>query len=143
MRENQLTTKLQEALVAANETAVSRKHPYITDVHLMRAVMSDVTGFTQYLFNQLEIRPEAYREALDKKLSEIAEVSGGANLSASRELVRLMNEAAVEAKAAGDDFIGVAALFTALMKTPCEASDIAKNLGMTATLVGKAVKEFK
>ena len=106
MRQDKLTTKLQEALADAQSLAVGNDNPYIEPVHLLTALLNQDDGGARSLLQRAGANVGGLSKALTSSLERLPKVSGtGGNVQISREFAALLNLADKEAQKAGDQFI--------------------------------------
>ena len=104
MRFEKFTTKLQEALGAAQSAALGHDHQYIEPQHLLLALLDDEG--TAGLIAKAGGNPGALRKKLGDEVSRMPKVEGTpGEVHLSRELTQLLNVADKEAQKRGDQYI--------------------------------------
>ena len=115
---NKLTQKSQEAVQAAQATAVRHGHQEIDGEHLMLALLQE-GGLVPRLLEKMDAAAEALRQALAVELERRPRVGGpGAEpgkVFVTQRLERLMLEAEDEAKRLKDEYVSVEHLALALI----------------------------
>src|SRR5580765_3625758 len=132
MRFEKLTTKLQEALAAAQSAAVGQDHQYIEPQHLLLALLDDegVTG----LVAKAGGNPAALKKRLGDEVSRMPKVEGTpGEVHLSRELTQLLNVADKEAQKRGDQYIASELFLLAAVKY----------LGLSKSALEKAIEEVR
>ena len=132
MRFEKLTTKLQEALAAAQSAAVGQDHQYIEPQHLLLALLDDegIAG----LLAKAGANPGALKKKLGDEVSRMPKVEGTpGEVHLSRELTQLLNVADKEAQKRGDQYIASELFLLAA----------AKYLGVSKSVLEKAVAEVR
>lgn len=76
MNLNQMTTKLQEAIVMAKSLAEKMNHQQIEHEHLLLALLQQYEGLTDRVFQKLKIDNQALQQDLNILLKSKPEVSG-------------------------------------------------------------------
>ena len=103
---NRFTSKLQDALAAAQSLAVGREHNFVTPPHLVSAMLSQAGGSAGPLLAQMGVDVAAFHTSLDKEISGLATLSGNfGDIQMSPALGRLLNVADKYAQQRGDQFI--------------------------------------
>ncbi len=114
---NRTTQKVQEALQAAQSTALKFGHAEIDGEHLLLALCEQPDGLAQRLLPKLDASVEVLCEGLRKELESRPRISGpGADsgkLYASRRLSKLLLQASEEAKQLKDEYVSVEHLLLA------------------------------
>ncbi|HQK75660.1 MAG TPA: Clp protease N-terminal domain-containing protein, partial [Candidatus Hydrogenedentes bacterium] len=98
MRLDKLTIKAQEALSAAMDTAAQHRHPEISPLHILHALVAQEGGAVPSILQRLGLRPEAVLAATEEKLQSLPRISGAASQAglggaANRLLEAAWNEA--------------------------------------------------
>src|SRR3954462_13138786 len=105
MRQDKLTTKLQEALSDAQSLAVGNDNPYIEPVHLLTALLNQDDGGARSLLQRAGVNVGGLTNALKSSFERLPKVSGtGGEVQVSRELMAMLNLADKEAQKRGDQF---------------------------------------
>lgn len=92
MRQDKLTTKLQEALSDSQSLAVGNDNQYIEPVHLLTALLNQSDGSARSLLQRAGVNVGGLTKALGSSLERLPKVSGtGGDVQASRELVSVLN----------------------------------------------------
>src|SRR5690349_18747714 len=112
---NRLTEKAREALIGAQELAEQENHNEVAPEHLLAALLQQDGGVVPELVRKLEIDPRRLLAELQQELERRPKVYGGAQVSLSHELARVMSAADSEAKQLKDDFISTEHLLLALV----------------------------
>jgi ATP-dependent Clp protease ATP-binding subunit ClpB len=132
MRFDKFTTKLQEALGAAQSLALGQDHQYIEPPHLLAALLEDegIAG----LIAKAGGNPNALRKSMADAISRLPKVEGTpGEVHLSRELTQLLNVADKEAQKRGDQYIASELVLLAA----------AKQLGLSKATLEKAIEEVR
>jgi ATP-dependent Clp protease ATP-binding subunit ClpB len=116
--EYNLTTKSQEALSSAVQTAAAAGHPHVEPVHLLGALLGQADGIARPLLTAAGADPAAVARQTAELLGRLPSASG-ATVSApglSRPSIAVVNAAAALAKSLGDDYVSTEHLLVALAK---------------------------
>jgi ATP-dependent Clp protease ATP-binding subunit ClpB len=140
MRFDKLTTKFQQALGDAQSLAISKDHAYIEPSHLLLTMMEDADGGMGGLLARAGVNAPALKTALEAAIDRLPKVQGtGGEISVSRELGRLLNQADKAAMQRGDEFIASEMFLLALTQDKCETARLFKTHGATAAALGAAI----
>ena len=140
MRQDKLTTKLQEALADAQSLAVGNDNQYIEPVHLLLALLSQDDGGARSLLQRAGVNVTGLSNALKNAFERLAKVSGtGGDVQVGRELVSLLNLADRESQKRGDQFLSSEMVLLALTEDKSEAGRLAREHGLTRKSLETAI----
>ncbi|WP_343729963.1 ATP-dependent chaperone ClpB [Duganella sp.] len=140
MRQDKLTTKLQEALSDSQSLAVGNDNPYIEPVHLLTALLNQDDGSARSLLQRAGVNVGGLSKALTGAIERLPKVSGtGGNVQASRELVAVLNLADKEAQKRVDQFISSEMVLLALTEDKSDAGTLARENGLTRKSLEAAI----
>ncbi|MBB3121651.1 ATP-dependent chaperone ClpB [Pseudoduganella violacea] len=140
MRQDKLTTKLQEALADAQSLAVGNDNPYIESAHLLTALLNQDDGAARSLLQRAGVNVGGLSNALKSALERLPKVSGtNGEVQVSREFVGVLNLADKEAQKRGDQFISSEMILLALTEDKSEAGRAARENGLTRKALEAAI----
>jgi ATP-dependent Clp protease ATP-binding subunit ClpB len=140
MRQDKLTTKLQEALSDSQSLAVGNDNQYIEPVHLLTALMDQDDGSARSLLQRSGVNVGGLSKALKAALERLPKVSGtGGDVQASRELVAVLNLADKESQKRVDQFISSEMVLLALADDKSEAGKLARENGLARKSLEAAI----
>ncbi|BDT59919.1 chaperone protein ClpB [Massilia varians] len=140
MRQDKLTTKLQEALADAQSLAVGNDNQYIDPVHLLVALLNQDDGGARSLLQRAGVNVGGLGNALKSALERLPQVSGtGGDVQVSRELVALLNLADRESQKRGDQFLASEMVLLALTEDKSEAGRLAREHGLARKALESAI----
>jgi ATP-dependent Clp protease ATP-binding subunit ClpB len=113
MRIDRMTTKSQEALRAAVDSASRHGNPELVPEHVLVAALEQENGVGGPLVQKAGGDPGAILRELQQHVESLPRVSGGAEPQLSRRGLQLIQRAEDQAKALRDDFISVEHLLLA------------------------------
>ena len=134
MRQDKLTTKLQEAIADAHSLAVGNDNQYIDPVHLLTALLQQNDGSTRSLLQRAGVNVNRLASSLKTAMDRLPKVTGtGGDVQIGRELVNVLNLADREAQKRNDQFIASEMILLALLDDKSEAKNDVASLrtGMT------------
>ncbi|MGZ4567818.1 MAG: ATP-dependent chaperone ClpB [Blastococcus sp.] len=131
--ESKLTTRSQEAVTAAQRLAVSRGQAALEPLHLLAALLEQTDGIAGPLLTAVGADPADVRAKTDAALRRMPSVSGAtvAAPAPSRELLRVLNAAAEQAGALGDEYVSTEHLLVGLAGSEGEAAAVLTGSGAT------------
>ncbi|CAN5356625.1 ATP-dependent chaperone ClpB [soil metagenome] len=145
---NRLTQKSQEALAAAQNTAVTYGHPEVDGEHLLLALLQQAEGLVPRLLKKMDINLESLTAAAEKEVERKPRVSGpGASpgsIYVSQRLSKLLVKAEEEAKRLKDEYVSVEHIFMSFLEesnTP--ASRLLAQFGITHDRFFTALTEVR
>ncbi len=123
---DKFTDKAQQALDAAQETALRMKHQQVDGEHLHLALLAQEDGLITRLLSFMGVNSELVISDVQKELDKQPGVYGAAasSLYATRRLNELLLHASDEAGKFKDEYVGVEHIYLALLKernTPSES----------------------
>src|SRR5687768_7531120 len=144
MRQDKLTTKLQEALADAQSLAVGNDNQYIDPVHLLVALLNQDDGSARSLLQRAGVNVGGLTNALQSALARLPKVSGtGGDVQVSRELVALLNLADREAQKRGDQFLASEMVLLALTEDKSDAGRLARESGLARKSLESAIQAVR
>jgi ATP-dependent Clp protease ATP-binding subunit ClpB len=144
MRQDKLTTKLQEALADAQSLAVGNDNQYIEPAHLLLALLNQDDGGARSLLQRAGVNVGSLTTGLKSALERLAKVSGnGGEVQVGRELVALLNLADRESQKRGDQFLSSEMILLALTDDKSDAGRLAREAGLTKKALESAVQAVR
>ncbi|TYP87916.1 ATP-dependent Clp protease ATP-binding subunit ClpB [Blastococcus xanthinilyticus] len=131
--DSKLTTRSQEAVAGAQRLAVGRGQAALEPLHLLAALLEQTDGIAGPLLTAVGADPVDVRSKADAALGRMPSVSG-ATVSApapSREFLRVINAAAEQAGALGDEYVSTEHLLVGLAGSEGEAGAVLTGSGAT------------
>jgi ATP-dependent Clp protease ATP-binding subunit ClpB len=140
MRQDKLTTKLQEALADAQSLAVGNDNPYIEPVHLLTSLLNQDDGSARSLLQRAGVNVNGLSNALKSSLERLPKVSGtGGDVQVSREFVAVLNLADKEAQKRADQFVSSEMVLLALTDDKSDAGKLSRENGLTRKSLEAAI----
>ena len=144
MRQDKLTTKLQEALADAQSLAVGNDNQYIDPVHLLVALLNQDDGSARSLLQRAGVNVGALTNALKSGIERLPKVSGtGGETQVGRELVSLLNLADRESQKRGDQFLSSEMVLLALTEDKSDAGRLAREHGLARKSLESAISAVR
>src|SRR5688572_20306067 len=107
MQLDRLTNRLQEALVAAQQTARRNGNPEIQPEHLAQALLAQEGGLFPTLLTRLGVEVDSTRRRVDDGVSRLAKTSGGADPGIGRDLRELFDRAEAARDTLQDEYTSI------------------------------------
>jgi ATP-dependent Clp protease ATP-binding subunit ClpB len=140
MRQDKLTTKLQEALADAQSLAVGNDNQYIEPLHLLLALLNQDDGGARSLLQRAGVNVGGLTNALKSGLERLPKVSGtGGETQVGRELVSLLNLADRESQKRGDQFLSSEMVLLGLTEDKSDAGRLAREHGLARKSLESAI----
>lgn len=144
MRQDKLTTKLQEAIADAQSLAVGNDNQYVDPVHLLAALLQQNDGSTRSLLQRAGVNVNRLATSLRTAMDRLPKVSGtGGDVQIGRELVNVLNLADREAQKRNDQFIASEMILLALLDDKSEAGRLAREAGLTRSALEAAIQAVR
>ncbi|KQV46113.1 MULTISPECIES: ATP-dependent chaperone ClpB [unclassified Duganella] len=138
MRQDKLTTKLQEALADAQSLAVGNDNQYIEPAHLLLALLNQEDGGARSLLQRAGVNVGGLAQALKHALERMPKVSGG-DVTVGREFVNMLNQADRETQKRGDQFVSSEMVLLAIAEDKGDAGKLARENGLQRKALESAI----
>ena len=130
MRQDRLTTQLQNALGEAQSLAVGRDHTAIESLHLVHALLNQQGGAVRPMLGQAGFDVAGLQAELNSKLDALPKIQNPTgDVSISQDLSRLLNLADKLAQQQGDQFISSEVVLLSLFDSTDEAGKLLAKFG--------------
>jgi ATP-dependent Clp protease ATP-binding subunit ClpB len=144
MNLEKFTERSRGFLQAAQTIAMRESHQRVLPDHLLKALMDDDQGLAANLIRKAGGSPEQVNAAVNASIAKLPKVSGGDGQTyIDPSLVRVLDEAEAVAKKAGDSFVPVERLLTALALVNTRAKDALTAGAVTAQGLNSAINEVR
>ncbi|MCC6736570.1 MAG: ATP-dependent chaperone ClpB [Bauldia sp.] len=131
---------------AAQTGALTRNNQQFTPEHLLKVLLDDPEGLASGLIQRAGGRPQQALQAVDKAVDELPKVSGGGGgqLYLAGSTAKVLDLAEQLAKKAGDSFVTVERLLTALaMEKDAKTARILADAGVTPQALNATINELR
>ncbi len=141
---SKFTERSRGFLQAAQTIAMRESHQKLAPEHILKALMDDDQGLASNLIKRAGGKPERVVQALDLALGKIPKVSGDAGqVYMDSQTGKVLDEAEKLAKKAGDSFVPVERLLTALAIVKSPAKDALDQGAVNAQSLNEAVNDLR
>jgi len=139
--EPKLTTKSQEALAAALQSAANAGNPQLEPVHLLEALLAQPGGVAVGLLDAVGADRRALGERVSAVRASLPTASGGsvAQPGLSRAMSAVITAAQSEAQALGDEYVSAEHLLLGIAAGTSPAADMLKAVGATRDALAAAL----
>jgi ATP-dependent Clp protease ATP-binding subunit ClpB len=130
---------------SAQTFALSSNHQQFTPEHLLKVLIDDEEGLAASLVERAGGRSRDVRQGLEAALAALPRVEGGnGQLYLAQPLAKIFTTAEELAKKAGDSFVTVERLLTAMaVEKSAKAADILARAGVTAQALNQAINDLR
>ncbi|WP_172915817.1 ATP-dependent chaperone ClpB [Capnocytophaga canimorsus] len=142
MNFNNYTIKSQEAVQRAQQIAQSYGHQELQNEHFFKAIEEVDQNVLPFLLKKLNINREQLSKVLETALQSFPKVSGG-QMSLSREVNTMLNEAVNIAKKMNDEYVSIEHLILAIFKSNSKIGQSFKDQGVKEKDLEKAIQELR
>lgn len=143
MRIDRFTSKMQEALQAAQDSASKQTHSQIDNEHFLLALLEQSDGVTRPLLEKIGVSTSALDQRLRDVLSKRARISGGAQVGLSPELVQTLNQAEAEMAKLKDEYTSAEHYLLALVDSKTAAAKLLRDSGVNRDRLMKALVDLR
>ncbi|TVR00677.1 MAG: ATP-dependent chaperone ClpB [Desulfovibrionales bacterium] len=131
---NKFTQKSQEAVAAAQATAIRFGHQQIDVEHLLLALISQESGLAPRLLDRAGVTPQNFTQALESEIGKLPKVSGPGTqpgqIYVTQRLNTILLKAQELAKKMQDEYVSVEHVLLAILEEP------------SSTAAGRVNKQF-
>jgi len=130
---------------SAQTMALSRNHQQFTPEHLLKVLVDDEEGLASSLIERAGGRPKDVQLGVEAALEALPKVEGGnGQLYLAQPLAKIFTTAEEIAKKAGDSFVTVERLLTALaVEKSAKTADILAKAGVTPTALNQVINDLR
>ncbi|WP_108261354.1 ATP-dependent chaperone ClpB [Mangrovicoccus ximenensis] len=144
MNLEKFTERSRGFLQAAQTMAMRENHQKLTPEHLLKALLDDEEGLAANLIKRAGGAPERVRESVELSLGRIPKVTGDAGqVFMDPQLARVLDEAEKIASKAGDSFIPVERILTALAVVRSKAKEALEAGAVSAQKLNEAINDLR
>ncbi|WP_212523065.1 ATP-dependent chaperone ClpB [Actibacterium sp. MT2.3-13A] len=144
MNFEKFTERSRGFVQAAQTIAMRESHQRLAPEHLLKALMDDEQGLASNLIKRAGGAPERVVEALEVALAKMPKVTGDAGqVYMDPATARVLDEAEKIAKKAGDSFVPVERILTALAVVKSKAKDALDAGAVTAQNLNAAINDIR
>ena len=144
MNLEKFTERSRGFIAAAQTIALRENHQRIQPEHLLKALLDDPEGLAANLINAAGGDSARVAASNDVSLGKVARISGGSEqIYVDTQTAKVLDEAQKIAKKAGDSFVPVERILTALAVTKSGAKNALAEGGVTAQALNSAINDLR
>ena len=144
MNMEKFTERSRGFLQAAQTIAMRENHQRMVPEHLLKALLDDEEGLAANLIKRAGGAPERVIEALDAAMAKQPKVSGdAAQVYMDKQTAKVLDEAEKIATKAGDSFVPVERILTALAVVKSGAKEALDAGAVTAMNLNAAINDIR
>jgi ATP-dependent Clp protease ATP-binding subunit ClpB len=144
MNLEKFTERSRGFIQAAQTIAMRDNHQRLVPEHILKALLDDEEGLAANLINRAGGKAQKVAADTDLALSKIAKVSGDASqIYMDGQTAKVLAEAEKVAKKAGDSFVPVERILTALALVKSKAKDALTAGGVSAQNLNAAINDIR
>ncbi len=144
MNLEKFTERSRGFLQAAQTIAMREDHQKVTPAHLLKALLDDEEGLAANLIRRAGGEPAIVKEAVDLALEKMPKVTGDTGqIYIDTQLAKVLDEAEKIARKAGDSFVPVERILTALAIVNSEAKKALEAGAVTAQNLNTAINDLR
>ncbi|MBC9812517.1 ATP-dependent chaperone ClpB [Crocinitomicaceae bacterium CZZ-1] len=136
------TIKSQEAIQQAEQLATARGHQAVENVHILKGILIADKDVVPYLFSKLNVNTAIVEQTLDRMLDATAKVSGG-QLYLSSNAQKTLNNAFVEMKNFGDEYVSIELLLYAMLDGNDAVAQLLKDNKITKKNLKETIMDLR
>ncbi len=141
---SKFTERSRGFIQAAQTIAMRENHQRLVPEHLLKALMDDEEGMSANLITKAGGAPDRVRAAVDAAVGKLSKVTGdGAQVYMDNKTASVIDEAQKLAKQAGDSFVPVERLLTALAVVKSGARDALDAGAVDAKKLNAAINQIR
>lgn len=140
---SKLTTRAQQALVAARDQATARNHGAIHPAHLLRALVAQTEGLVLPLLQAIDVAPNDARQLAEVELNKLPLVYGGSEPQMTQDLARVLEIADQRRSDFKDDYISVEHLLLSLAESSGPVGNALRELGVRPEAILEGLKNLR
>ncbi|MBR1648823.1 MAG: ATP-dependent chaperone ClpB [Alphaproteobacteria bacterium] len=138
------TTKSQEVLKTAADTAVAGHRQFITSLFILYALLDCKDTVIEKLLEDAGGNPSGLKIKVDEEIAKLPQVSGNVQTVAAQDFSAVILRAEQIAREANDKFVTVERLLQALsVEAGSKAFDLLQNNGVSPQKLNTAIKAYR
>lgn len=137
-----ITKKVQEALISAEQEAVRRGNQFIMPAHLLYAMLEQKDGIFPLIFRKADFDVAAAKGDIKLALDKLPAISG-VEVSMDTSLRKIIMVAANKAKDMGEKFVSVEHIIIAMLASGGETAALLTRWGVTHDVLHAILKSIK
>ena len=142
MNLEKFTARSRGMIQAAQTIAIREDHQRVLPEHLLKALLDDEQGLCSNLITAAGGDAKRAQQDVDAAMARMPKVQG-AQMMVDTQTAKVLTEAEKIAQKAGDSFVAVERMLTALAIVKSDAATILKDAGVTAQALNAAINDVR
>src|ERR1041385_3812641 len=143
MRLDKFTIKAQEALQGAQNLAMELQQSELLPLHLLAVLLSDKEGIVRPILGKLGADGDRIAGLVQSELRRQPTMTGGTQLSISRDAQEVLNSAQKEADRLKDEYLSTEHLLLGLATVKSPARELLSLMSVTRDAILTALKDVR
>jgi ATP-dependent Clp protease ATP-binding subunit ClpB len=143
MQLNNLTQKTREAIQTAQRLAEKSRHPQVTNLHVLHALLTQEEGLGIRLLERMQIPGDRLLGKIEDLLGKMPRVTGDNTVSWAGEIERMMRSAQDRAEQLKDQYLSVEHLLLGMLSHKSDAATALKDAGVNEENLLKALQAVR
>ena len=140
---DRLTAKSRQAIADAESFAGQQRHPEMTPLHLLAALLSQANGLMMPLVDAVGAQPTMLKAETEQLLDSLPSAYGGTGPTPSREFSKVLKRADQVRAEFKDDYLSVEHLLLALVEEKGAVGDLLRSHGVNRQNVLEALAKLR
>jgi ATP-dependent Clp protease ATP-binding subunit ClpB len=142
MNLNDFTIKAQEAIQHGFSIAAGNSHQAVENGHLLKGILNAEENVAGYILKKMGVNLNTLEQILNRIVESYPKVTGG-DQYLSVDANRSLQNALRYSKEMGDQFVSVEHLFSGILQSGDNVSQMMKDIGMTEDSLKSAISELR
>ncbi len=142
-RFDKLTVKAQEAVAAAQSSAMELSNPEIDTLHLLKALLADRDSIVVPVLKKIGSSPDQLAGLAESEIKRLPRAQGGREPQLSSSLRNALESSAKAAETMKDEYVSTEHLFIGMLRSDGKAKDLLKLNGIDDGDVLKALQTLR
>ena len=139
-----LTIKSQEAIQEAGSIAERFSQQELSPLHLLLALVEQPESIVPPLLQKLSAHPQQLSHNITEQIRALPQVNGvSTEIYPSRELIKVLERSADEAKKMGDSYVSTEHLFLSLIEVDSKAQKALVDAGLDYQKIKTALEQLR
>lgn len=141
-----LTIKSQEALEQAHSLALQHNQQELSPIHLLLSLLSQQESIVRPVLQKLNIDINNLEESVKDVVEKLPKISNSTSVDqiyASKELIKVLEKAADEAKKMGDEYVSAEHLLLGLIEVDSSAQRILISNNLDYNYIKQAIESLR
>ena len=143
MNIEKLTNSARNCLASAQSEAVRLGNQQITPFHLLKSLLVDESGVIESILLDLSVSLQNILHQVDGEISKLPKISGDIRVYFGNDTIKIIEEAIVLAKNAGDSFTTLERLLESIALSTHAAAELLHRAGVSGANLKAAIVNLR